>query len=352
MKRLNIYALLLLAALLLISKGRSISITDRAIVHAAGIDRSDKGFSVTLQIFKPEAAGADTPVDISKANFKNITAEGKNVSECISSLTKKAGCRLFLGHMQLLVIGEEVSFDDIEAIAAPFREDKSIYPGLYLACAKNAGEIVSFPIKENAVTAENYRLILESACSRGDALLARFIDIDSTLDECSALAMPYLELIGREDERCLTVTGSKVLGRHGFYEDIITAEECAFLSMTVKEHTDITAPHELRLDGDIVKLGYKHTDISFDSRGGKLLCRIAVIAKADIGTDNKTRLSSLAAERIKATLKKYLIERDMDIVSLYKHLRFKKPALFAKYKDRLYELYDDMELSVSVTLYS
>ena len=90
----------------------------------------------------------------------------------------------------------------------------------------------------------------------------------------------------------------------------------------------------------------------FESSGGKLLCRIAVIAKADIGTDNKARLSSLAGEKIKAALKKHLIERDMDIVSLYKHLRFKKPALFAKYKGRLYELYDDMELSVSVTLYS
>ena len=75
MKRLDLILLLAAAALIILSRGYTPGITDKSIVHAVGIDKADGGYSVTLQLFKPEAAGSDTPVDISKANFKNITAE-------------------------------------------------------------------------------------------------------------------------------------------------------------------------------------------------------------------------------------------------------------------------------------
>lgn len=346
MKRLNVLLLLILLSVLFISGGRTPSITDSSIVHAIGVDRSDEGYLVTLQIFKPEAAGADTPIDISKANFKNISTAGKDMQECLYKLSGRAGSELFLGHMQLLVLGKDIEIGDISELVSPLRDDKSIYSGLYLACAENAGETVSFPIKENAVTAENYRLIIENAAARGSAFSARLIDIDNVLGECGALAMPYLEIEGEKGKQSLDVTGSLILSSHGFEGDIITPDECSCLSLMCKTYTGLTLPHELHLSSGLVPLSDISRDICFSKQSGRLCCDITLTATAGERLTDPEGVSAGLSEKLSRLLDKYLKERDADAVRLFEQLRLREPTLFARNKSRLYQLYDDTRFSV------
>lgn len=349
MKRLDLILLLAAAALLILSRGYTPGITDKSIVHAVGIDRGEGGFSVTLQIFKPEAAGSDTPVDISKANFKNITADGRDVGQCLSELSQKAGGELFLGHLQLIVIGEDVSFSSPEEIFAPFRRDKSIYPGVYLASAKNAGEIISFPIKENAVTAENYRRILDNAASGGGALLSRLVDIDNRLYELGAAAMPYLELSGEKEQRCLTVRGSRILGQGGFFEGEVSREEGAALSLLRSAPETAFPERKIFLDGGELTVSKITAAVSFPQSKGQRICKVALKLKTkDTRGGSKEALEQL----LTSALEKYLKHKHTDLTDLSAQLRLWHPKLYAGYKSRLYELWESTELEVSVSFYS
>lgn len=350
MKKLNKLLLLVLAAVVLLSNGRTPSITDSSIVHAIGVDKGENGFSVTLQIFRPEAAGADTPIDISKANFKTLTAEGEDMEQCLHKLSDRAGGELFLGHIQLLVLGEDVEFDDISQLVSPFRRDKSIYPGLYLACAENAGKIVSFPIKENAVTAENYRVIIENAASSGSAFPARLIDMDNCLGVCGTLAMPYLEINGSDEHKSLDVTGSRILGRHGFYDAVISPQECSLLTLLRDTHTDIARPHVIETGGRLITLSDTDSDISFETQNGKIVCRIEITADTDDTISDSAALSDPVGKKLTGSLYKYVCSEKADIPRLFDTLRLCRPALFLKYRDRLEELYDDMQFEVRVVI--
>ncbi|MBR6338118.1 MAG: hypothetical protein IKR76_10385 [Ruminococcus sp.] len=350
MKRLDILLIIAAAAVIILSKGRTPGITEQSIVHAIGIDKAEGGFSVTLQIFKPEAAGADTPVDISKANFKTLTATGRDMESCLYELSNKAGGGLFLGHLQLIVLGEGADFESAEQLFSPLRNDKSIYLGVYLACAENAGDIVSFPIKENAVTAENYRPIAENAAARGSTILARLIDIDTCLDECGSLAMPYLEINGKGESRSLDVAGSAILGTHGFYDCRLSDEECSALSLLLDTHTDLSLPKSTRISGRGIPLESVKSRISFSEQGGELICRISVKAAAYEQADIPQGLADDMTERLANTLKKYIKKYHTDPARLFEQLRLKKPALYAKYKGRLYELYDSMTIDVLVSI--
>ena len=330
MKRLNLILLLALCAVLILSGGHTPSITDRSIVHAIGVDKSESGLRVTLQIFKPEAAGSDTPIDISKANFKTLTADGRNMEECLYKLSGRAGGELFLGHMQLLVLSEDIKLESIEQLVTPLRDDKSIYPGLYLACAENAGEIVSFPIKENAVTAENYRRIIESAAARGSAFSARLIDIDNTLGVRGSLAVPYLSIEGQKGRQSLDVTGSRVLAEHGFSGVVITPAESSYLTLLRDTRTERPLPREAELDGRLIRLTDLKREVSFSETDGSLVCRIRLYARTDDPADLEK-----AADKLTKIANQYL---DTDPARLFEYLRLYHPAFYARSSGRIARL--------------
>ena len=176
------------------------SITELSIVHAVGIDKSGDEYKITLQIFKPEAAGADTPIDISRANFKTVSASGKTAEVCMDKLSSQLGTDLFFGHLQLIVLGRDITFSNIDELFLPFKNDKSIYRETYIAATENAGETVSFPIKENAVTAENYKGIIEKAAEHGIALKSTLSDIENSYPITHTLPITVLEITGEEDD--------------------------------------------------------------------------------------------------------------------------------------------------------
>ena len=75
MKRLYFFLITVLLAFTSAGSRDTVASLDRAMVHAVGIDLSDKGYSVTLQIFHPDGEGSDTRLDPGKSNMLVVTAE-------------------------------------------------------------------------------------------------------------------------------------------------------------------------------------------------------------------------------------------------------------------------------------
>ena len=193
--------------------------------------------------------------------------------------------------------------------------------------------------------------ILENAASKGTGFLARLIDIDPCLDESGCLALPFLEITGKDDMKSLSVTKSCILDKSGYFSDYVLPEECSLLSLVKAEHTELSLPHEIMVDEDIISLGYCKTDISFEQQGGRLRCQVDILAGTDESTYDLDELSKECSARLYSYLQKRLCVNKTDIVGLFRSLRFKKPALYSKYSGRLYELYSLMDIDVRVTLF-
>ena len=342
MKRLNIILLALIAALLVMSRGRAVSMTDKSLVHAAAIDSTPDGVMLTLQIFAPEAAGADTPIDISKANFKTLRACGSDISQCLSKLSALAGKELFLGHLQLIVISRDMSFSDPCRLLSPFIDDKSICPRVLIAAADDAQKIVSFPIKENAVTSENYKSLSDVAASRGLIPAAHLDDIGRLADK-GAAALPYCRIAENGSDKRLEFSGAAVMTMAGFENELLSDEKCRLLSL-ISGGGDMPAqPPEFDIKEKIFGLKNIRRDYSFTQKGGRLAVSITVRADSCV-TDTATQqeLSARLTELLAREL-----EKGHDLTGIYRQARFWCPFFYAKTGS----LKDIADIDVKVRLY-
>ena len=83
MKRIWFFIITGLLAFCAAGSRGTVSSLDRAMVSAVGIDTSDKGYKVTLQIFRPDSAGTDTQLDPAKANIFVVSETAATVEEAM-----------------------------------------------------------------------------------------------------------------------------------------------------------------------------------------------------------------------------------------------------------------------------
>ena len=234
----------LASALLMLSAAGSrdtIASLDRAMVHAVGIDREDEGYTVTLQVFRPDSSGTETQLDAGKANVFVITASAPTVGEAMTLCENRLGEFLFIGHGQVIVLGEGVEPDDPRRLFAYFLSSKESYLGIHLACTEGkASELLSAELSEGAVAAQNLVNIIERHAENSSSVSCTLLDVLGC-GECPAV-LPLLRLTKTSDssegqdsesgsEPALTVSadGAEAFFRGG--KQHLTPEECSVLAL-------------------------------------------------------------------------------------------------------------------------
>ncbi len=131
--------LLLLAAILFSFFSNDFGLVDiqkTAVIVAAGIDKTENGFSVTSQIAVPKgtdrAQGGTSSV--------NITTEGPTVSDCITALFGKTGWVPKLVFCDLILLGEEAVQEDVIAYLNYFLRNEYMPDNCLLAVCEGSAE--------------------------------------------------------------------------------------------------------------------------------------------------------------------------------------------------------------------
>ena len=124
MKRIWFFIISAMLAFCTAGSRDTVSSLDRAMVHAVGIDADGENYKLTLQIFRPDSAGTDTQLDPAKANIFVITASAPTVGQALAECENRLGEFLFIGHNQLVVIGEDVSLENSRRLLAAFIRSK------------------------------------------------------------------------------------------------------------------------------------------------------------------------------------------------------------------------------------
>lgn len=117
-----------------------VDIQKTAIILAAGIDKSESGFSVTAQIAVPKGSDRNT----GGASGVNIVCKGETVSDCIARVYAQTGWVPKLVFCDLVVLGEETAKDDAIAALDYFLRNEYMPDSCALAvCEGKAEDLLS-----------------------------------------------------------------------------------------------------------------------------------------------------------------------------------------------------------------
>ncbi len=137
------FYLLLLAVVLFSFFSNDFGLVDiqkTAVILAAGIDKTESGFSLTAQIAVPKGSdrsqGGTSSVD--------IQSEGETVSDCVSNIFSETGWVPKLVFINLIVIGEDAAKEDVVSYLNYFLRNEYMNDSCHLAvCEGTAHDLLS-----------------------------------------------------------------------------------------------------------------------------------------------------------------------------------------------------------------
>lgn len=380
----KIYFLLiiLITAVMFSNFGSEVNISQRVIVHAMGIDSSEKGYKVTLQVFHMSGAGGDTPVDVSQPNVQIITCEGKTVSEALVDASNQLGKEVFLGHLRIICFGRGMDFSRPEELSQFALKDKNIYLGVQLCMSDStAAEIMNTQIAWETTSAEASAKILQTNVKNSTTLECQLLDFLSCINMPHNIPMPLIaaaktqeneggesggekdggsEQDGQQDEQ-IVVKGTALIKDGRLLEDHLTPEESqgAAWLCDKAERGYLVIKH--RDENINVKLTKDKTKIRLVNENGRLVYRVEITVVAhttvDIrGAEESVQVAGEVSEKMKnimsAAENKALRENKTDIFKIWTLLRHSFPKSYLEYHDRLDEIYAvtdfDIKLKVRV----
>ncbi|MEG0025944.1 MAG: Ger(x)C family spore germination protein [Bacilli bacterium] len=112
-------------------------LNELAIVSAIGIDKNKAGYKMTIQVMNTKKNGSDTNAAGEQPKFVTYTLEGKTIQSILRDTVLKSPRRLYVNHMQLLVISEQLAKDGIHDILDWFARDSESRKQFYVIVSRN-----------------------------------------------------------------------------------------------------------------------------------------------------------------------------------------------------------------------
>ena len=302
MKRIWFFLITFLLLFAAIGSRDTIASLDRAMVHAVGIDKSSEGVSVTLQIFRPEGNGSETTLDPAKANIFVISASAPTVGEAMNKCEDRLGEYLFIGHGQVIVLGNGADLGEDSDLLSYFLKSKESFLGVRLASAEgSAAELLSAELSEGAVAAQSLVNIIKRHAENSSAIDCDLLDAVNARGRC--LAMPVLSISGgskgsgdgqessrseKSPEADKTVSADRtqvfIKGKRAFE---LSGDECMGLALLIGQGERAVIPVGSREGLSAVTVEYKDRDVSLTEEDGRLKLRfsITVTVKRSQSTD-------------------------------------------------------------------
>lgn len=345
------------------SFGNATMLDKKAYVHAIGIDKKDGEYKVSLQVFKPQGSGSDTPIDIVQTNMQVVKTKGKTVKQALDNAQYRLGKEIFLGHLQLMCFGKEVDFSAPEELFAFCLKDRSVFLGAKICLAETSAEdMMNIEISRGLMTAESFMNTIRMNVDNSTTLDCEMIDFLSCIDSPQYLAMPVISEVKNEDDKekksedtseqedmeieikqTALVKNGKILEEKLSEED---AEAIAWLTGKAKKSDFVIELSEEKIN---VRLTNDGTKIKLKNENGKLkyIADIKVVAKPtkDIkNKDEERRLEKQVRERMdkifKRAERKTIGENKADVFEIWKLLRHYYPKEYLRYRHNLDGIYN------------
>ncbi len=213
-----------------------VDIQKTAIILAAGVDKTEEGFSLTSQIAVPKgsdrAQGGTSSV--------NITTQGETVSDCVTALFGKTGWVPKLVFCDLIVLGEEAAKEDVISYLNYFLRNEYMPDNCLLAVCEGKAEklITSTSAIDDASSLAIEKLFSDAAEKSGKVMTNTLKDFAiDYYDVGKSSYLPYVKMSpqkgaipGGDSVGSGSAGGSGGSGGSESEEQIYTAEETALFA--------------------------------------------------------------------------------------------------------------------------
>lgn len=106
-----------------------------SIVNAMGIDLSDNKYEISLQILKSNKNDSNDQNNLEETLV--YSSKGKNISDALSNITLKSPKKLYFGHLELLIISENIAKNDINEISDYFLRNEEVSKNFTMLLSKD-----------------------------------------------------------------------------------------------------------------------------------------------------------------------------------------------------------------------
>ncbi|PMC40511.1 Ger(x)C family spore germination protein [Bacillus sp. UMB0899] len=130
--------LLIIICMLLFTSGcwSKKDLNELAIVTAIGIDKSEDGYSVSIQVLNPSELAGNT--SSGRTEVVRFIKSGETVMEALRKLTTDTPRRIYLAHLREVVFGEELARDGIGKALDFLSRDHEMRTDFYITVAKGS----------------------------------------------------------------------------------------------------------------------------------------------------------------------------------------------------------------------
>lgn len=375
-RNVKIYLLLfaLLAAVLFSSFGSSMNITERALVHAMGIDPGENGgFKVTMQVFKTSGAGSDTPVDVSQPNVEIITGEGETISSAIEDARNQMGKDIFLGHLQLICFNPEIDFSNPDELFQFALKDKNIYLGVDLCLSETtAEEVMNAQMTRGTTSAEAMKQVLEMNIKNSSTLKCEIIDMMSTINTPQNILIPVMSVqqeeqggqsggqeqggqSGGQEQGSqggqppqIVVTSTAIIKDGKVLDTRLDADQASGVSWLTRQAKQSSLVVSYKGELVNVRLTKDRSSVTIENRDGRVIYKTKLVLLAHTTKNMNTPDESAEMEKdVKRRMQEILnsaqqtafYDSGADVFGIWRLLRHKYPQDYLKYKDDLQQIY-------------
>ena len=170
------------------------------ITSAIGVDKEGENYKVTVQIVNTQKVGSDTNSVGNQTKFLTFSSTGKTVQEAVRNIISESPRRLYINHVELLIIGEELAKEGIYGMLDLFFRDPESRKQFAVIVSKNATaeDVLSIITPLETLNSKN---ILDSIKSdfeyEGVNELITFENLMKTyLNKRKEISLPSIEIIG------------------------------------------------------------------------------------------------------------------------------------------------------------
>ena len=199
-RKIQVAVVLFIAAVTLLSSsfGRQVDIEERVLCHAMGVDYENGEYNVSLQVFKTQSMGSDTPLDVSQSNIQTVNCKGRSIRDAIEGCQYQLGREIFFGHLQIICFNKNIDLSSPEELFSFAIKDKNVFLGVELCLAENtAEELMNVQLTRGTMSSENFTQVIKMGVKNGITVECRLIDLLSCIRSPQYIAMLYQTTAGR-----------------------------------------------------------------------------------------------------------------------------------------------------------
>lgn len=376
----KVYAIFIIILILLGWGGHLIpsrvEITDFGIIQVLGIDSGiNNGVNLSM-VAENEKGSEDDKPKIGNENI--VTSSGKSYNDCISGLENYSDKIFIGGHIENIIIGEEICKENLVR-AVDFISKASeirLNSNVFISKGTNAGDFMREGTSDEfsmAARISNINLVDQTLTEEKNTEVTDVINILLSEDKCGVVQAIELVENGKPSGREFILSSSKDEGKkfmqYAGYALIKDAKLADYLNIDASSGYDFIKNNHpkqnvyIEKDGEIlgINFGGSKTKVSFNFDGEKLK-EIVIKTKTKNEIMQSSNGKNIFKENLGATEKlvenevKHRIESAVNVAKNYqvdyigfkKMLEMKHPYKWNKIKDNWENIFNEVPIRIEV----